>query len=57
MEDNIKSKIKTLFWCPRCKHDSLGNQMCPCPRGSCEAVTAGIITIVTTITKNRNYGK
>lgn len=50
----MKDKIKKddYYTCSRCKINSLSkSQMCPCPRGSCEAKIAGTITITTTLDK------
>jgi hypothetical protein len=49
--------VKKLWYCPCCEIDSTGKQMCPCPRGSCEAFVAGHIVKTTKIVKNSNYGK
>lgn len=39
------------FWaCDRCKINSQGKQMCPCPRGSCEAEQVGTVTTTVVVT-------
>ena len=38
---STKTKKEDLYYCNRCKIDSTGKQMCPCPRGSCEAEIIG----------------
>lgn len=40
---NKKITIADYFECTRCNINSLGKQMCPCPRGSCEAEKMGIV--------------
>lgn len=41
---NPKVKITALIACDRCKINNLGERMCPCPRGGCEAEVIGTIT-------------
>lgn len=46
-------KAEEFYYCPRCKAGTTCvingekdyGQMCPCPRGSCEAVWAGEIVV------------
>lgn len=43
--------IKDYYECSRCKINSeTEKRMCPCPRGSCDAVIKGKVTISKTIT-------
>lgn len=43
-------KVEDVYSCPRCEITSEDKRsMCPCPRGGCEAVVAGIKTITTKI--------
>lgn len=36
--------IEDEYWyCERCEIDNLGERMCPCPRGSCDAEPIGVI--------------
>ena len=45
-----RTKTEGYYECPRCNINSLGRQMCPCPRGSCEAELVGkVVTIVEVI--------
>ena len=46
---DIVIRTEDYYVCERCEKDSLGQGMCPCPRGFCEAVIGG--TITTTINK------
>jgi hypothetical protein len=56
---NTKVQKEDLYACPRCKITSEGTQMCPCPRGSCEAevVAKKIVTTVTTFVPLKPKGK
>jgi hypothetical protein len=42
---------KSYIECGRCKINNLGKQMCPCPRGGCEAEIVGEIKTIRIITK------
>jgi hypothetical protein len=59
LTNKLKTKISKTFYykCSRCKIDSLGDSMCPCPRGGCEAKLAGKIVTKTTTTfiKIKNF--
>lgn len=50
----MKTKTKEVdYWtCDRCEINSLGEQMCPCPRGSCEAEVTGKVITTTTLILN-----
>lgn len=48
MKNKTKVEEKDLYYCPRCKSDSLDNKNVPCPRGSCEARIDGTVTTTTT---------
>ena len=45
-KSKLKKKEDDYYICKRCKISSLDTQMCPCPRGGCEALISG--TIITT---------
>jgi hypothetical protein len=45
----LKRTEEDYFKCERCNIDSLGERMCPCPRGSCDAVLSGTVTTVVTL--------
>mgnify|MGYP003657171248 CR=1 FL=1 len=47
----INSETDNYWWCDRCERDNSGSEMCPCPRGSCEAYIMGTINKETTIDK------
>lgn len=54
----MKDKVKKddYYTCSKCEIISLSKtQMCPCPRGSCEAKIAG--TVITTITIDKTLTK
>ena len=42
-KSSTKTKTEDLYYCDRCNIDSTGKQMCPCPRGSCDAEVIGEI--------------
>jgi hypothetical protein len=45
-------KTEDYYTCDRCKIDSLGKAMCPCPRGGCEAAITGTLTTTTEIVRS-----
>lgn len=48
----FKDKIvkDDYYTCGRCEINSLTeDRLCPCPRGGCEAIIAGTLTITTTL--------
>lgn len=47
-----KVKTKDYYTCERCEIDSLGKEMCPCPRGGCEAAITGTLTTTTDVVRN-----
>jgi hypothetical protein len=47
----MKAKTTDLYYCPRCKKDSLKSEHVPCPRGSCEARIEGTVTTTVTVSK------
>lgn len=34
-----------LYYCKDCDIDNMGNRMCPCPRGGCEAKIIGTVEV------------
>ena len=45
------------YECKSCEIDSLtGNRMCPCPRGSCDAVVVGKLQTIRTYERTAPYG-
>lgn len=41
MKKVLEEKTEDYWVCDSCEHDSLGEMMCPCPRGSCDALHMG----------------
>lgn len=57
MSDKQKkpTKRKDYFECKRCEiNTETVGRMCPCPRGSCEAVHKGTVIITRSIKLNKN---
>ena len=52
MKKELKDEITDFWSCGRCEIDSLGDGMCPCPRGSCDALHMGEVIVKTTIVFN-----
>lgn len=52
MNKELKDEIEDYWVCSRCEHDSLGDLMCPCPRGSCDAICMGQVVTKKTILYN-----
>lgn len=54
-----KKKITTVkqnvYGCERCEINSLGERMCPCPRGGCDAVKIGTQTVTTEVKIMKKY--
>lgn len=49
-----KGKTKDLYECPRCQINCMTKgDMCPCPRGRCEAAIVGTVTITKTYEVDR----
>jgi hypothetical protein len=56
--DYTKSKTIDVYECKSCEIDSLtGNRMCPCPRGSCDAVIVGKLQTIRTYERTAHYGE
>ena len=54
MDDYTETIVKEEdYWeCDRCHINNLGERMCPCPRGGCEAEPIGVI--VTSVRKKND---
>lgn len=53
-----KTKKTDYYTCSRCEiHSGTKGQMCPCPRGGCEAKISGTIIVTTEITLNKKLTK
>lgn len=58
MNNTTKIKLKDYYKCGRCKITSeTKGSMCPCPRGSCEAIIVGTIKTTTIKELNSNLTK
>lgn len=51
----LETVTEEEYWeCSRCKNNSVDEQWCPCPRGSCEAECVGKVITTVKIIKNGN---
>ena len=50
--DVIDTKTEDYMFCHICDISSLGEHMCPCPRGGCGARIEGTVTTIITLDKN-----
>ncbi len=58
MVDSIKIKSDDYYTCKTCEINSeTKGRMCPCPRGSCEAIITGTIKTTTIIEFNSKLTK
>lgn len=49
MKKELGDKVEEYWTCDRCEIDSLGDSMCPCPIGSCDALCMGEVVTSKTI--------